>query len=115
MDHRQDPAREVQLPRRGRAPLPSGIVTPSACPNICLQHPESNPQQTCFAGLTAISSARLAVGVNRGCGWPSQIIKQQMADGVKMRRVGFVSKGAPARAHSEVQTPDGETVRRCSN
>ena len=40
-----------------------------------------------------------------------QVIKQQLADGVKTRRVGFVSKGAPARAHSEIQTPDGETVR----
>lgn len=39
------------------------------------------------------------------------MIKQQLADGVKTRRVGFVSKGAPARAHSEIQTPDGETVR----
>jgi len=39
------------------------------------------------------------------------VIKQQLADGVKTRRVGFVSKGAPARAHSEIQTPDGETVR----
>ncbi len=42
---------------------------------------------------------------------PAQVIKQQLADGVKTRRVGFVSKGAPARAHSEIQTPDGETVR----
>ena len=40
-----------------------------------------------------------------------QVIKQQLADGVKTRRVGFVSKGAPARAHSEIQTPEGETVR----
>ncbi len=39
-----------------------------------------------------------------------QVIKKQMADGVSKRRVGFVSKGAPARQHSEIQTPDGETV-----
>jgi aminomethyltransferase len=39
------------------------------------------------------------------------VIKKQLADGVTTRRVGFISKGAPARAHSEVQTPEGETVR----
>ncbi len=39
------------------------------------------------------------------------MIKKQLADGVTTRRVGFISKGAPARAHSEVQTPEGETVR----
>ena len=39
-----------------------------------------------------------------------QVIKKQMADGVSKRRVGFVSKGAPARQHSEIQTADGETV-----
>jgi hypothetical protein len=31
-----------------------------------------------------------------------QVIKQQLADGVSTRRVGFVSSGAPARQHSEV-------------
>ncbi|DBB11168.1 TPA: hypothetical protein ACH3X3_006622 [Trebouxia sp. C0006] len=39
-----------------------------------------------------------------------EVIKKQMADGVSKRRVGFVSKGAPARQHSEIQTADGETV-----
>lgn len=40
-----------------------------------------------------------------------QIIKKQMEEGVSQRRVGFVSKGAPARQHSEIQTPDGQKVR----
>ena len=40
-----------------------------------------------------------------------QVIKKQMADGVSRRRVGFVSKGAPARQHSEIQTADGEKVK----
>jgi hypothetical protein len=31
-----------------------------------------------------------------------QIIKQQIAEGVSMRRVGLVSSGAPARQHCEV-------------
>lgn len=39
------------------------------------------------------------------------MIKKQLAEGVKTRRVGFVCTGAPARAHSEIQTPEGETVR----
>ena len=34
-----------------------------------------------------------------------------MEEGVSRRRVGFISKGAPARQHSEIQTPEGETVR----
>jgi len=39
------------------------------------------------------------------------VIKQQLADGVSVRRVGFVvHKGAPARQHSKVLTPDGEEV-----
>jgi aminomethyltransferase len=41
---------------------------------------------------------------------PFQVIKQQLADGVPMRRVGFVSAGAPARQHSEITTPEGEVV-----
>lgn len=39
-----------------------------------------------------------------------QVIKKQMEEGVSQRRVGFISKGAPARQHSEIQTPDGEKV-----
>ncbi|KAI8462982.1 MAG: hypothetical protein J3K34DRAFT_389317 [Monoraphidium minutum] len=39
-----------------------------------------------------------------------QVIKQQLADGVAQRRVGFVSSGAPARQHSEITTPDGKRV-----
>ena len=38
------------------------------------------------------------------------VIKQQLADGVKQRRVGFVCKGAPARQHADVTTPEGEKV-----
>ena len=41
-----------------------------------------------------------------------QVIKKQMADGVTTRRVGLVSTGAPARAHSDITTPDGEKARR---
>jgi len=39
------------------------------------------------------------------------VIKKQLADGVSVRRVGLVSGGAPARAHSEIQTPEGEKAR----
>ena len=38
------------------------------------------------------------------------MIKKQIADGVKQRRVGFVCKGAPARQHSDVITPEGQIV-----
>lgn len=41
---------------------------------------------------------------------PLQVIKQQLADGVAQRRVGFVCSGAPARQHSEVTTLDGKRV-----
>jgi len=39
-----------------------------------------------------------------------QVIKQQLADGVPVRRVGFISSGAPARQHSDITTPDGERI-----
>jgi len=39
-----------------------------------------------------------------------EVIKQQLADGVSRRRVGFISAGAPARQHSEIRTPDGKVV-----
>jgi aminomethyltransferase len=39
-----------------------------------------------------------------------QVIKQQLADGVSKRRVGFISAGAPARQHSEIRTPEGQVV-----
>jgi hypothetical protein len=39
-----------------------------------------------------------------------QVIKQQLADGVPMRRVGFISSGAPARQHSDITTPDGTKI-----
>ncbi|KAL4425386.1 hypothetical protein ABPG75_009402 [Micractinium tetrahymenae] len=38
-----------------------------------------------------------------------QVIKQQLADGVSIRRVGFVSTGAPARKDVEIFTADGAT------
>lgn len=37
-----------------------------------------------------------------------QVIKKQMDEGVGVRRVGFVSSGAPARQHSKIVTEDGE-------
>jgi aminomethyltransferase len=40
----------------------------------------------------------------------AQVIKQQLADGVPRRRVGFISSGAPARQHSEIKTLDGKVV-----
>jgi aminomethyltransferase len=40
----------------------------------------------------------------------TQVIKQQLADGVPRRRVGFISSGAPARQHSEIKTLDGKVV-----
>jgi aminomethyltransferase len=39
-----------------------------------------------------------------------QVIKQQLADGVPIRRVGFISAGAPARQHSDITTPDGTKI-----
>ncbi len=38
------------------------------------------------------------------------VIKEQLAKGVTKRRVGFISAGAPARQHSEIQTLDGKVV-----
>eukprot|EP00878_Enallax_costatus_P000985 GHUV01001117.1.p1 GENE.GHUV01001117.1~~GHUV01001117.1.p1 ORF type:complete len:412 (+),score=112.07 GHUV01001117.1:159-1394(+) len=39
-----------------------------------------------------------------------EVIKQQLAEGVPIRRVGFISTGAPARQHSELKTLDGEVI-----
>lgn len=39
-----------------------------------------------------------------------EVIKQQLAEGVPNRRVGFVSSGAPARQHSDIVTPEGQRV-----
>eukprot|EP00877_Chromochloris_zofingiensis_P001110 jgi/Chrzof1/109/Cz01g03240.t1 len=44
-----------------------------------------------------------------------EVIKQQLADGVSKRRVGFISSGAPARQHSEVVTADGQVVGEISS
>lgn len=40
----------------------------------------------------------------------TQVVKQQLADGVPVRRVGFISSGAPARQHSDITTPDGQKI-----
>ena len=42
------------------------------------------------------------------------MIKEQLENGVERRRVGLVSKGAPARQHSPILTEDGEEVAPCS-
>ncbi len=39
-----------------------------------------------------------------------QVIKRQLEEGVERRRIGLVSKGAPARQHSDILTEDGEKV-----
>lgn len=44
-----------------------------------------------------------------------EVIRQQLADGVSVRRVGFVSTGAPPRQHSAVLTPEGEKVGEISS
>lgn len=43
------------------------------------------------------------------------VIKKQLADGVSVRRVGFISAGAPARQHSDILTPDGKKVGEISS
>ena len=40
----------------------------------------------------------------------AQIIKQQIADGVEKRRIGLISRGPPARQHSEIKNEAGEVV-----
>lgn len=44
-----------------------------------------------------------------------QVIKEQLAGGVKQRRVGFISSGAPARQHSEIQNMEGKVVGEISS
>jgi len=39
-----------------------------------------------------------------------EVIKEQIANGVGRRRVGFITSGAPARAHSVIKSPDGEAI-----
>ena len=42
---------------------------------------------------------------------PVQVIRRQLAEGVSVRRVGFVTSGPdPAHQHSEVLTPEGHKV-----
>jgi len=41
----------------------------------------------------------------------ADVILAQLADGVTRKRVGILPEGrAPARAHTEIQSPDGETI-----
>ena len=44
------------------------------------------------------------------CCGGAQIIKQQIADGVEKRRIGLISRGPPARQHSEIKNEAGEVV-----
>lgn len=39
------------------------------------------------------------------------VIKKQIQDGIKRRRVGILSDGAPARAGAVIALPDGTEVR----
>ncbi|CAH9099629.1 unnamed protein product [Cuscuta epithymum] len=58
------------------------------------------------AGLTwAIGKRRRTEG---GGFLGADVILKQIAEGPKIRRVGFVSSGPPARSHSEIQDEDGQ-------
>lgn len=63
-----------------------------------------------YNGRLQMRSTFGIIGPERNCDLCLQVIKKQVEEGVDRRRVGFVSKGAPARQHSEIQTPDGEKV-----
>jgi aminomethyltransferase len=59
-----------------------------------------------------------AIGKNRRekCDFlGGEVIKRQLEEGVDRRRVGLVSKGAPARQHSDILTEDGEKVGEISS
>lgn len=59
------------------------------------------------AGLTwAIGKRRRAEGGFLG----AEVILKQIADGPKIRRVGFISSGPPARSHSEIKNDSGENI-----
>ncbi|XP_074270134.1 aminomethyltransferase, mitochondrial [Silene latifolia] len=59
------------------------------------------------AGLTwAVGKRRRAEGGFLG----AEVILKQIADGPKIRRVGFISSGPPARSHSEIQNESGENI-----
>jgi hypothetical protein len=116
VDRRQAPPRRLRLPRRlGAAPggwgggsdrrlrgeeeEVSSAHGPSPAPCLCPPpHPRSPPVTPGHPPPPAAPHP------------PPQIIKQQLADGVSQRRVGFVSSGAPARQHSEITTADGKRV-----
>ena len=60
------------------------------------------------AGLT------WTIGKSRREDWTmlgGEVLKQQVADGVKQRRVGFVTTGAPSRQGCEITDLDGNKVR----
>lgn len=40
----------------------------------------------------------------------AEVILRQIKDGVSRRRVGFISTGAPARAHSEILDLEGKNI-----
>lgn len=90
-----------------------------------------------FAGLGARDALRLEAGlclygndldenitpIEAGLAWTvgkrrrekfdflgGEVIKKQLAEGVRRRRVGFISKGAPARQHSTITTKDGTEI-----
>ncbi|WCJ20196.1 Aminomethyltransferase mitochondrial [Euphorbia peplus] len=59
------------------------------------------------AGLTwAIGKRRRAEGGFLG----AEVILKQLADGPKIRRVGFTSTGPPPRSHSEIQDDKGTNI-----
>ncbi|KAK9828439.1 hypothetical protein WJX81_008616 [Elliptochloris bilobata] len=80
---------------------------------LCLYGNDLNESITPVeAGLT------WTIGKNRreACDFlGGEVIKKQLAEGVSTRRVGLVSTGAPARAHSDITTPEGEKVGEVSS
>eukprot|EP00193_Tetraselmis_chui_P010451 CAMPEP_0177771870 /NCGR_PEP_ID=MMETSP0491_2-20121128/11873_1 /TAXON_ID=63592 /ORGANISM="Tetraselmis chuii, Strain PLY429" /LENGTH=414 /DNA_ID=CAMNT_0019289549 /DNA_START=74 /DNA_END=1318 /DNA_ORIENTATION=- len=75
---------------------------------LCLYGNDLNDDITPIeAGLTwTIPKARRAECAFNG----GEVIKKQIAEGVDVRRVGFVTSGAPARAHSEIKNLEGEVI-----
>lgn len=75
---------------------------------LCLYGNDLNDEITPIeAGLTwTIPKARRAECAFTG----GEVIKQQLANGVSVRRVGFVTTGAPARQHSMIKSLEGEEI-----
>ena len=44
-----------------------------------------------------------------------EVLRKQIAEGVDIRRVGFVTTGAPSRQHCKITTLEGEEVRKISS